>query len=169
MTIRSSLSPPLISFDLLGLRTLCRRRLSRPHLHRVLHHVLRPTHRRRFKRQQGAWRAAVAVRRPPTAVRRLEREWFMRSHLSHHGYPPTQRYATGSSATVEILPRPATTSPSFSKKVMWCVSIALGPSSSLFLCDSRLSISLILDPIALPPPPTSPSPTHQYPCYLWRT
>jgi len=45
-----------------------------------------------------------------------------------------------------------------STKVIWCASIALGPYSSLYLCAPRPSISLILDLIALPPSPTSPSP-----------
>jgi len=59
-----------------------------------------------------------------------------------------------------LLPKPvAVPAPGVSKKVIWCVSIALGLYSSFYLCSPRPSISLILDPIALPPSPTSPSPT----------
>jgi len=46
-----------------------------------------------------------------------------------------------------------------SKMVIWCASITLGPYSSSYLCTPRPYISLILDLIALPPSPTSPSPT----------
>jgi len=49
--------------------------------------------------------------------------------------------------------------PGVSKKVIWCVSIALGPCSSSYLCAPRPSISLQLDLVALPPSPMSPSPT----------
>jgi hypothetical protein len=49
--------------------------------------------------------------------------------------------------------------PGVSKTVIWWVSIALGPYFSSYLCASRPYISLILDPIALPPSPTSPSST----------
>jgi len=46
-----------------------------------------------------------------------------------------------------------------SKKAIWCAPIALGPYSPSHLCAPRPSISLTLDLIALPPSPTSPSPT----------
>jgi len=51
---------------------------------------------------------------------------------------------------------PAQSSPvhGVSTKVIWCAS-----NSSLYLCAPRPSILLILDLIALPPSPTSPSPT----------
>jgi hypothetical protein len=156
--VRSGLFPPSFPFDSPGPRTFSWRRLSRPHLHRVLRRILRPTHCRRFKRQQGAWRAAVAVRQPPRAVCRPEREWFMHSHSSQYGYPPTQMHATGSPTTVRYHPNQPLV-PSVSQKVIWCVSIALGSSSSSYLCAPRSSISLILDLIALPTSPTSPSPT----------
>ena len=45
------------------------------------------------------------------------------------------------------------------QKVIWCASITLGPYSSSYLCSPRPSISLTLHPIAVPPSPTSPSPT----------
>jgi len=56
---------------------------------------------------------------------------------------------------------PAQSSPvhGLSTKVIWCASIALGPYSSSYLCAPRPSISLILDLIAVPPSPTSPSRT----------
>ena len=46
-----------------------------------------------------------------------------------------------------------------SKKVIWYASMALGPYPSSYLCAPRPSISLTLDLIAVPPSPTSPSPT----------
>jgi len=49
--------------------------------------------------------------------------------------------------------------PGASEKVIWCTSIALGPYSLSYLCAPRPSISLILDLMALPPLPASPSPT----------
>jgi len=49
--------------------------------------------------------------------------------------------------------------PVVSKTVIWCVSIALGLHSSSYLCTPRLSLSLILDPLALPLSPGRPSPT----------
>jgi hypothetical protein len=49
--------------------------------------------------------------------------------------------------------------PSVSKMAVWCVSITLGPYFSSYLRASRPYISLIFDPIALLPSPTSPSST----------
>jgi len=74
----------------------------------------------------------------------------MRSQSSYYGYSPVQR--------VPQLSVPITVH-GVSKMVIWCAFIVLGPYSSSYLCAPRPSISLILDLIALPPSPTSPSPT----------
>jgi len=54
---------------------------------------------------------------------------------------------------------PGQTTTNQRQKVIWFVYIAQAPSSSTYLCAPRLSISLTLDLIAVPPSPTSPSPT----------
>ena len=80
----------------------------------------------------------------------IEPLWLFSCTEEHHGFPGIRhRYCQDQSSPT----------PGVSKKVIWCVSIALGPYSSFYLCSPRLSISLILDLIALPPSPTSPSPT----------
>jgi len=81
----------------------------------------------------------------------------MGSQSSYHGGSPVQRNATVPQLRSPVLP--TTSTRCFQKRLFWCVSIALGPYSSSYLCAPPPSISLVLDLIALPPPPTSPSPT----------
>ena len=94
--------------------------------------TLRPTHRRRSERQQGAWRAAVAAHQPPTAVPRPRRRGMVHAFApellglfpspeEHHGFPSfSHRYCPDH-------PPPA---PCVSKKVIWC-ALGHNPSSSL--------------------------------------
>ena len=81
---------------------------------------------------------------------RIELLWPYTRPEERHGFPSFGH------RSYQDQPPPA---PSGSKKAIWWVSIALSPSSSTYLSASRLSISLIPGLIALPPSPTSPSPT----------
>jgi len=72
---------------------------------------------------------------------------------------PSQRTSRVPQFRSPLLPSLVTTSAWCFQKVIWCASITLGPYSSSYLCSPRPSISLTLHPIAVPPSPTSPSPT----------
>ena len=82
-------------------------------------------------------------------VQRKEREWSMCSHSSYYCYEERHMLVTVTAQTSHER------AGSVFKMVIWCVSIALGPYSSSYLCVLRPSILLILDLIALPPIPTS--------------
>jgi len=100
-----------------------------------------------------ARRAGIAAHQLSTAVCRPECEGARMVHAFAIEllWPFTRPEGSPASVTVTVH--------SVSKMVIWCASITLGPYSSSYLCAPRPYISLILDPIALPPSPTSPSPT----------
>jgi hypothetical protein len=88
-----------------------------------------------------------------------EREWSIRSQSSYYGYSPVRGASRAPQLRPPLPPRPAATSAPCLQKVIWCVSTALVPYSSSYPCVLRPSILLILDLLAQPPSPTSPSPT----------
>ena len=99
----------------------------------------------------------------------MERESSMRSHSSHHGYSPVPTNVVGSFPSFghRYYPHQATSSVRCLHKVIWCVSIALAPFSSTYLCAPQLSISLILDLIARLQVHHPHKPHRQHPCHLW--
>jgi len=87
-----------------------------------------------------------------------EREWSMRSQSSYYGDSPVQRNATGSRATVTVTAQPSPHQ-QFPKRLFGAYLSRLVPIRHRIYVPVRPSVSLILDPIALPPSPRRPSPT----------
>jgi len=90
--------------------------------------------------------------RRKTGLREREREWPMGSRSSYYSDSPVQRHSTGSPAIVAVAARPSLHQrPVFPKRLYGAHLSRLIPIPHL--------IYVPLDLIALPPSPTSPSPT----------